>query len=40
VVATDERLTVPLNSANDMAIVYAPSGAKANLILDVTGYFR
>ena len=33
--------TVPLNAANDMAIVYkATAGAKTHLILDVTGYFR
>jgi hypothetical protein len=34
-------VTVPLNSSNDMALVYkATSGAKTNLILDLTGYFR
>lgn len=34
-------VTVPLNTANDMALVYkATSGAKTHLILDVTGYFR
>jgi hypothetical protein len=34
-------VTVPLNGANDMAIVYkATSGAKTHLILDLTGYFR
>ena len=33
--------TVPLNAANDMAIVYkATAGAKTHLILDLTGYFR
>jgi hypothetical protein len=34
-------VTVPLNAANDMALVYkASSGAKTHLILDLTGYFR
>ena len=34
-------VTVPLNAASDMAIVYkATSGAKTHLILDLTGYFR
>jgi len=33
--------TVPLNAANDMALVYkATSGARTHLILDLTGYFR
>jgi hypothetical protein len=33
--------TVPLNAANDLALVYkATSGAKTHLILDLTGYFR
>ena len=35
-------VTVPLNAANDMALVYKSSkaGAKTHLILDLTGYFR
>ena len=34
-------VTVPLNTANDMAIVYkGASGGKTHLILDVSGYFR
>jgi hypothetical protein len=34
-------VTVPLNAANDMALVYkATSGAKTHLILDMTGYFK
>jgi hypothetical protein len=34
-------VTVPLNAANDMALVYkASSGSKTHLILDLTGYFR
>jgi hypothetical protein len=34
-------VTVPLNAANDMALVYkASSGAKTHLILDLTGYFK
>jgi hypothetical protein len=34
-------VTVPLNAANDMALVYkATTGAKTHLILDVTGYFK
>jgi hypothetical protein len=34
-------VTVPLNAANDMAIVYkATTGAKTHLILDLTGYFQ
>ncbi|HET9520772.1 MAG TPA: hypothetical protein VFO73_07000 [Candidatus Limnocylindrales bacterium] len=34
-------VTVPLNAANDMALVYkAVAGAKTHLILDLTGYFR
>jgi hypothetical protein len=34
-------VTVPLNAANDMALVYkATSGAKTHLILDLTGFFK
>jgi hypothetical protein len=34
-------VTVPLNTSNDMALVYkAASGAKTHLLLDLTGYFR
>ncbi len=34
-------VTVPLNAANDMALVYkGSSGAATHLILDLTGYFR
>ena len=34
-------ITVPLNPANDMALVYkATTGAKTHLILDLTGYFK
>jgi len=34
-------VTVPLNAANDMALVYkATAGAKTHLILDLAGYFR
>jgi hypothetical protein len=34
-------VTVPLNSVNDMVLIYkASSGAKTHLILDLTGYFR
>jgi hypothetical protein len=34
-------VTVPLNTANDMALVYkGSSGARTHLILDLTGYFK
>jgi hypothetical protein len=34
-------VTVPLNAANDMALVYkGSSGARTHLILDLTGYFK
>jgi hypothetical protein len=34
-------ITVPLNTVNDMALVYkANPGAKTHLILDLTGYFK